>query len=220
MTELPVPTAMRLQRPSWRDTRLLVGVLIVLASVALGARVVAVADGTVPVYAATTTLVTGRSLDASDVTTVRVHLGSGTAAYLSARSPVPAGATVLRTLGAGELVPLSALGTSATVQVRPVTVPLEGAVPVGLRVGTRVDVWSSAKDSADGATAYQAPQRLVEAAEVSAVTGDGGRLSVSRGSSVQVLLRSSELPTVLDGLANGARMVLLPVPGSVAPDVG
>jgi hypothetical protein len=220
VTDLPVPTATRLRRPSWRDTRLLVGVLIVAASVALGARVVAAADRSVPVYATTTTLVTGRALSPSDLTVVRVHLGPGTATYLSARSPVPVGVTVVRTLGAGELVPISALGTSAAVQVRPVTVPLEGAPPAGLRAGTRVDVWSSAKDLTAGATTYQAPRRLAEAVEVSAVTGDGDRWSVARGSSVQVLLGRSELPAVLDGLANGARMVLIPVPGSAVPDPG
>lgn len=218
MTDLPTPAAARLRRPSWRDTRLLVGLLIVLASVALGARVVAAADDTVPVYAAVTTLVTGRTLVAGDLTVVRVRLGSAASSYLDARSPLPAGVTALRTIGARELIPVSAIGSSRRLTTRPVTVPLEGSPPEGVRAGARVDVWSSARDPVAGATVFRAPQRLAEVAEVSAVTGVGEGLSLSRGSSVQVLLGESELKAVLDALANGARIALVPVPGPVAPD--
>jgi hypothetical protein len=220
VSDLPVPTAARLQRPSWRDTRLLVGLLIVLASVALGARVVAAADDTVPVYAAGTTLVTGHTLSSADLTVVRVRLGAGAAAYLRAQSPIPAGATLLRSLGPGELVPVSVVGAAAAVQVRPVTIPLEGAPPAGLRVGARADVWSSVRDPAAGATAYKPPVRLAEGAEVSAVTTVDGGLAPAQGGSAQILLGPSELPAALDALANGARLVLVPVPGSAGSSAG
>ena len=35
MSDLPTPTASRLRSPSWRDSRLLVGVLLVLVSTVL-----------------------------------------------------------------------------------------------------------------------------------------------------------------------------------------
>src|SRR4051812_18960364 len=41
VAQLPEPTAKRLQRPSWRDARLLVGVVLVLLGTVLGARLVA-----------------------------------------------------------------------------------------------------------------------------------------------------------------------------------
>jgi hypothetical protein len=220
VSDLPEPSAARLQQPSWRDTRLVVGLLIVLASVALGARVVAAADDTVPVYAAGGTLVTGHTLSSADLTVVRVRLGTGTAAYLPARSPIPAGATLLHTLGPGELVPVSAIGTAASLPLRPVTLPLDSAPPAGLRAGTRADVWSSARDPGTGSTAYKRPTRLAEAVEVSAVSATEGGLAVTQGGSVQVLLGPSELPVALDALANGARLVLVPVPGSTVSSVG
>lgn len=40
--EMSSPAARRIGRPRWRDTRLLAGVLLVLLSVVLGARVVAI----------------------------------------------------------------------------------------------------------------------------------------------------------------------------------
>ena len=88
VSEVMVPAA-RLRRPSWRDSRLLVGVLIVLVSVVVGTRVMALADDTVPVFAATATLPSGHALGAADVRVVRVHLGAGAAPYLSARQAWP-----------------------------------------------------------------------------------------------------------------------------------
>jgi hypothetical protein len=57
MAELPKPTASRLTKPSWRDTRLVVGVVLVLLSMTVGAKAIAAADDTVPMYAATASLV-------------------------------------------------------------------------------------------------------------------------------------------------------------------
>jgi hypothetical protein len=110
VTGLPAPAATRLRRPSWRDSRLVVGVLLVLAAVAVGARVVATADDTVDVYAAAVALPEGARLDAGALRVARVRLEPGTAAYLDAARPPPEGAVVLRTIGAGELVPVQAVG--------------------------------------------------------------------------------------------------------------
>lgn len=217
VTDLPTPPAPRLTRPSWRDTRLVIGLLIVLGSVALGARVVAAADRTVPVYAAATTLVAGHSLREGDLVVIRVRLGSGAAPYLSAAARAPEGATVLRTIGSGELVPRSAVGPGTAMRVRPVTVPLETTPPTGLSPGARVDVWSSARDPASGATAYLPPQQLAVGAEVYAVNSPHSGLSGGQGGSVQVLLEESALRAVLDAIANGGRLALVPAPGSAPP---
>ena len=172
---LPEPRAARLQRPSWRDTRLLVGVLLVAAAVAIGARVVAAADDTVGVYAATATLPAGSDVRADDLRVVRVRLGSGTAGYLSAAAALPSRAVLLRTVGAGELVPSSAVGDAAALERRPVSIPVEGASPAGLAPGSLVDVWVSARERQRSSSGYRPPERLAERAEVLEVsTGEGG----------------------------------------------
>ncbi len=215
----PVPAA-RLRRPSWRDTRLVVGLLIVLVSVAVGARVVAAADDTHPAYVASTTLVPGRALTQADLRVVRVQLGGAGGGYLRPGGPLPAGATVLRTIPAGELVPVSAVGPATAVAVRPVTVPMDEGLPAGLQVGSRVDVWSSARDPAAGGTVYRAPVRLADAAEISSLVAAGSGLTLAQGAAVQVLLGEAELRAVLDALANGARIVLVPAPGAPVPAAG
>ena len=64
MTELASPSAKRLQRPSWRDSRLVVGVLLVVVAATLGAKAVASADDRVPVWVAASNLVAGDEVEA------------------------------------------------------------------------------------------------------------------------------------------------------------
>ncbi len=59
----PVPVA-RLKRPSWKDPRLLVGLLLVLASVAGVVFLVGSADRTTEVYAARDGIAVGETLTA------------------------------------------------------------------------------------------------------------------------------------------------------------
>ena len=84
MSELAVPTAARLQRPRWRDARLVVGLLLVLVSVVLGSLVVESLDDRVPMYAARGALVPGQQLTEGDLVAVDVQLGSQRERYLSA----------------------------------------------------------------------------------------------------------------------------------------
>lgn len=210
---LPAPVAPRLRRPSWRDTRLLVGVVLVLASVVLGASVVAAADDTVAVYAARDTLAPGDPIRPGDVAVVRARIVTGADRYLSATSELPPGLVALRTVGAGELLPSSALGNSAELELKPVAVPYADAVPSGLVKGALVDVWISLRD-AERAGAFDPPERVVEAAEVAEVTSASGTLGAGRASAVQVLLAESQLAQVLDALANDARVAVVVVPGS------
>jgi len=213
---LPAPTAGRLRRPSWRDPRLVVGIVLVLASVALGARVVAAADDTVPVWAAAGALAPGTALTKDRVTIARVRIeGDSAARYLSAVTGPP-DVVVLRTVGPGEIIPASAVGPASSLQQRPVVIPVAQPLPVGLAVGAAADIWVSRKDTTTGAAvgAYAKPERIVQGAPVRAITRSGGTLGASSAAGVEVMLDTVQLPAVLDALANEAQVALVPVPGS------
>lgn len=138
----PSPTADRVPRRRWRDWRLSLGVLLVLGSVVLGARVVAAADDTVTVWAAGSELVAGTPLQVDDVVPVQVRLDAPDNPYLA--GPVPDGYLVTRDVGAGELVPASAVAEAReverTTRLVALAVPAE-ALPGRLAAGDRVDVW-------------------------------------------------------------------------------
>jgi hypothetical protein len=213
-------TAPRLKRPSWRDPRLLIGLVLLLTSVAIGARLVALADHTEPAYAARDTLATGTPLTSEVLMVVRIRLTGTQAKYLDARRPLPAGQVLVRPVGAGEVVPLAALAPAGQLQVRPVSIPIDGIPPRGLASGGVVDVWASAKRRDAEGGGYDQPERIADAVEVFDVRVPGTGLSASRTGSVEVLLPTEELAPVLDALANQARVVILPLPGSLGRGQG
>jgi hypothetical protein len=175
-TEHPSPQATRVGAPRWLDLRLVVGVLLVLGSVAVGARVVAAADDTVPVLVATQDLTVDRPLTAALVQTRQVLLEDGLARYLS--GDVPEGYVMVRPVEAGELVPRSAVAPAGEVaeDLRYVTLALPAAeLPAGLRAGRVVDVWVAPDGEATGAVA----ELLLAGITVTDVGGDSGGLGVS-----------------------------------------
>lgn len=146
----PGPAPRRVRPPRWLDLRLLLGVLLVLGSVLLGARVVGAADATVPVWAASGDLAAGTQLDEDDLVAVDVRLDRAADAYLSTATR-PEGRTLARAVRSGELVPGSVLEEPA--ELVQVALPVQaGFVPPGLRRGGLVDVYAVA-DPAVGATA-------------------------------------------------------------------
>src|SRR5665811_1462222 len=103
MADLPRPSAARLRQPSWRDTRLVVGVVIVLLSMAIGAKVVAAADDTVPMYAAVASLVPGQPVTQRDVRRIEVQLGADRSRYVVADHDIAPDTFALRDVRPGEL---------------------------------------------------------------------------------------------------------------------
>src|SRR5690349_7934535 len=150
MTDLATPKAARLQRPGWRDARLLVGVLLVLASIALGGFVVAHLDDRTAVYAARGPLVPGQRLTDDDLSRVDVQLGAELPAYLSATGGLAPDRYVLRPVPAGELVPAGAVGGRDEVGVQPLVLTVGAGSAAALQVGSTVDVYVNRVDPASG----------------------------------------------------------------------
>src|SRR3954452_7567982 len=166
----PVPR--RVRPPRWLDLRLVLGVLLVLGSVLVGARVVTAADATVPVWSAAGDLAAGTVLAEEDLVAVSVRLDDVAGQYL-ATSTRPAGRVLGRAVQAGELVPRSSL-EEATGLVQ-LALPVQaGYVPPSLARGQIVDVYAVA-DPAVGAVAQTGgPVDLVVSAPPAAAVASGG----------------------------------------------
>lgn len=172
----PSPAARRLTTPRWVDVRLFGGVALVLGSVAIGTRVVAAADDTQSVWAVTTDLAAGIRLTDEQLRQVKVHLPRDLPVqYLDARAAHPAGYILTRAVGAGELLPASAVAKPGATgdERRFVTLPVQRLhLPEDLRAGEVVDVYVTARSEATGA---EPESRLVASAvTVSAVSRAGG----------------------------------------------
>jgi hypothetical protein len=149
----PSPPAARLAAPRWRDRKLIIGCLLVLLSVLLGARVLAAADASQQWIAIRADLPAGHVLTSADLTVVKGRLSDGSAGHYldgAARGRL-IGQTLRYPVGAGELLSQSALvvGSSAATRVVPLVVRA-GRIP-DLQPGALVDVYVLSK--AEGADA-------------------------------------------------------------------
>ena len=183
----PGPAPRRVRPPRWLDLRLVLGLLLVLGSVLLGARVVGAADATVPVWAAQGDLAAGTVLTDEDLAVVDVRLDAAAASYLSA-TVRPQGRTLARAVGEGELLPRAAI--EASTELVQVALPVQaGWVPPGLRRGQLVDVYAVA-DPAAGAvgTADGSVNLVVGNAPVQAVSGAADGVLSTPTTAVQVVV--------------------------------
>ena len=214
MAQLPEPTAKRLQRPSWRDARLLVGLVLVLLGTAVGARIIASYDDTVPMYAASTAIRPGDHLTPDNVRRVDVQLGDQTSRYLSARSAVADDIYALRDIPEGELVPVSAVGASSTVTVQPVTVEVDANSARGLPANAVVDVWVSARDPQSTQERYLEASLALQRVSVSPVNQDASRFGAAAASmAVQLRVPRDKVAEIIAAVDRQSRFTLVPVPG-------
>lgn len=211
------PPAARLRSPRWLDGRLVLGVLLVLLSVVLGANVVARADRSVQVYAlqADTDLAEGSVLTAENLRLTRVRLfdGADQARYfLAAESPT--GRVLLRGLTPGELVPRAAVALPAGLEPRRrVTIPAQRLhVPDGLAVGDLIDVFVTT-----GGDGEPRVTRLVLAAALAVrlPTGSGGALAGGGGAERAVVVEVGPelVQSVVEAVQSGEIDVVLVVDG-------
>lgn len=206
------PPARRLRPASWTDRRLLLGVALVVGSVAGTVAVVTAADDTVPVWSAREDLAPGMTVTADDVELADVRLPS-TDAYLSA-SADPVGAVVRHPVAGGELLPASAVvSAGAAPDRRLVTVPVDRHhLPIDLGRGEQVDVYLVERD-ATGSTVGD-PLLVLAAATVDAVDDGATRFGGSTlQTGVVLAVDPTEVTAVVSAAARGS-VVLVRVPGA------
>jgi hypothetical protein len=208
------PVALRLRRPGWRDPRLLAGVLMIAAAVALGSWAVSAAEASTPVYVARGALTPGEPLGADQVAVADVRLGSAEAErYLSATEPLPDEAVAVRPVGDGELVPRAAVARAPELDVRPVAIPVTEPPAAGVDEGASVDVWVT-PEAGEGKTPV--PRLLAEGLTVAEVARPTGGFAVGSQTVVHVLVPTDALPDVLGALASRQAVHVVLVPGTAA----
>lgn len=205
----PVAVAARVRPPSWRDPRLLIGIVLVLASVAVGARVVTMAAQAEPYFVATRDLTPGDVVGPHDLRVVHARLDAAAGAHLSADRPLAPGLLVRRPVGSGEIVPLAAVGDGSDLRVRPVGVPLTRPLPAAVRKGAAVDVWVGQR-SGDPARPFGPPTLLTAGVTLADVQQADPGMGTADAGHVQVLVGDETLPALLDAVANEDVVLVVP----------
>ncbi|MDJ0356441.1 hypothetical protein [Paenarthrobacter sp. PH39-S1] len=198
--------AARLKKPSWKDPRLLVGILLVLASIASVVALVGGADQTTEVYAARNNIGLGQKITPDELTTVRVRLGDAEGMYAVAADPLPAGQMAVRLVPRGELLAKSSMGTADALGRKPAAISVEEALPKEVAVGSRVDVWISVPDGKNG---YGEPALLLPGAEISELTPGSSALGGNKTTQLHVLVTTAQMPKLLGAQANKAKIAVV-----------
>ena len=193
----PSPAPARLGTASWLDKRLILGVLLVVGSVLLGARSLAGADQSQLVWSATHDLAIGTVLADGDVTLSKARLFDTSGRYLA--GPKPIGYVLLRPVSNQELVPVDALSTPArSVPRREVTVSvLSGHLPPDLARGELVDLYVTPEDKALRA------HLVLGSLTVAGVTRDGGLGATGQDQPVVLTVDPGQVLAIVQALSEG-----------------
>lgn len=199
-----MPTAARAGRARWLDLRLMVGLVLVLGSVALGARAVAAADDTYRVWALTRDLGASSTLQDGDLVARSVRLEGSAGRYVAADGAKPTGWVLTRAVGGGELLPRAAVVRAGSADLRDVSLRVDRLTVQGLRRGSVVDVYAVAAPRS-GASATAPPRLVLSGVTVGNDVGDDGGRFGAGSTDVAVVLRvaTRDVAAVLDAAAHG-----------------
>jgi hypothetical protein len=202
----------RLKKPSWKDPRLLVGLLLVLASVVGVVSLVGAADQTTDVYVAREAIAVGERLTADNTARAKVRLGELEEFYISGEAGLPDGLVAVQRIGKDQLLPKESLGKPDELDRKPVVITIDEPLPEQALAGSRVDVWVAQPDTRNG---FSEPSMLLPGAEIAQVTPGSTALGSSRSTVLMVLVSDEQMPKLLGAQANKAKISVVWNPGGV-----
>lgn len=202
MSTVGTQPGLRLRKPSWKDPRLLLGILLVLASIAGVVSLVRAAETSIVVYAAKDDIPVGQPVGLDQLVPVEVRLGATAARYLT-EGNLPSGRVAVQRTSKGDLVPVSSLGSNDVLHRSPVAIILQEPLPTEAVAGARADIWIALPDGRNG---FGEPRLLIPAAEIAHVQSAASGLGGPRETVVHVLVDPDKLPQLLGAQANKAKV--------------
>ena len=121
--------------------RYLLGLILIITSFISAFLISSASDRTITVWASSTDLAPGKIIEEKDITPVKVRLLSNAEQYLDASVEI-VGTSVIRRIGAAELIPSFALSPQVDTSLQRVPIQVERLMsPVGLGAGDLVDIY-------------------------------------------------------------------------------
>ena len=191
----------------WFDPRFAIGVGLIVVSIAGTAFVVAAADSSVEVMSARAVLTPGQVVTADDFLVARIGFEGAGDLYLQADDVPQGGLVVTRTVSSGELVPMSAVGSTAGLDETTVVIALTGRLAESIGPGSTADVWAATADENGG---FAAPVVIVPDATVVRIVKPDGLVVDESSGSVEVLVPQDTVARLLEAAANDDALSLVP----------
>lgn len=212
---MDVPQVRRVEVPRWINTRTVLGILLFSLSFLGAQRLLAVKDETAQVWVVTRPLGTGESISSGDVRLGDFGLPGEQIARYAAGATDLVGATVVRPIAEGELVPLSSVARIGSDDTsRRMTVPIESAHAVGgdLQPGDVVDVFATFDAEVAGARTVMVASNV----EVGRIVTAGGLVGEEAAVGVTLSVTAEEAAELVFALRTGSIDVVKVVASSEA----
>ncbi|WP_458109114.1 SAF domain-containing protein [Arthrobacter sp. R3-55] len=203
MDQVAAVAAARLKKPSWKDPRLLIGMLLMFVSIGGVVALVGSADRTTQVYSAREDIAVGQVVTEADVSIVNVRLDDIESGYITVEGGLDEDQVALQRVAKSELVPKGSLGKADALNRKPVAISMEGELPAQAVGGARVDVWVALPGTS---SAFDEPQLLLPGAEIAEVVAGSAALGASKTTQVLVLVTDEQMPKLLGAQANKANI--------------
>lgn len=189
------------------DPRLLIGLALVVGSVAGVVAIVSTADETVQVYSARAPLSPGDRIDTADLGTSSVRLAGVGGLYLLPGDIPDDGFVVTRPVNEGELIPASAVGSVSGLRLTSLVLDVKGALAASIEPGSTVDVWSS-REVSNGQ--FGPPAVIVSAATVVRLVQSDSIMVGGESVAVEVLVPRARVARVLEAVSNSEAISIVP----------
>lgn len=189
------------------DPRLAIGLALVVAAIAGVVWIVAAADDTVQLYSAREPLAPGDRVTAGDLEPRAVRVDAAASLYLAPGDLPAAGVIVTRPIAAGELLPASATSSTDSLRLASVVVTPAGPLAASVEPGAAVDVWAARELESHQ---FGAPVVIVANAIVVRLVRSDSIVAKSQLTGLEVLVPRARVARVLDALANGDVISVVP----------
>jgi hypothetical protein len=196
------------------DPRLIIGLVLVAASIAAVLGIVAANDDGVEVFAAPRALVAGEVVTRADLELRTVGLGGEARHYLDPSRLPEEGVIIARTVGAGELVPIAAVGDARGAHSTTVVVALATPLGATVRAGDTLDLWSA---PAIDAGRFGAPSVIASSAQLVRTIAPEGVVATGEAGRVELLVPRRDVARILHAQANRDALSAVPASLAVAP---
>ncbi len=200
-------TLFRSRRPFAGDVRFLVGIVLVVVSIAGVWFIVTNADHAVPVLQASRTIARGEAVHQEDFHVVEVNLGAADRSYLRP-GDLEDGTVATRTLAKGELVPSAVLIDRLRDRSTTIVIESTTSVPSDVRSGTRVEIWQA--PPLDDGRAYDTPRVLVDDVVVREVIAAEGMLADTTAE-IEIVVDRDDVADILTAVTGGSALSVIPI---------
>lgn len=198
---MDVPQARRLERPTWINSRTILGLLLFVGSFAGGQRLLAQESPGFRMWVAREDLAAGTQISPADLQLVTMDLPASVAASYAGEATALDSAVLSQPVLAGQMIP-TAWAAETFLAGRLMSIPVESDHAVGgaLRPGDLVDVFATFKQAQGQAKTIllAASVELVDTISGSDLLGDSGGLS-----GITVAVSEKEAPRIAFALRTG-----------------